>query len=460
MHPLERTLLAHLRRTALIRPGDFGLVAVSGGADSSALAHLLAALAAPLGLHLEVVHFDHGLRPEAAREAEGVGELARGLGLPFHLRRATHLAARTSGVQAAARRWRFEQAEALRAERGAAWVATGHQRDDQLETLLLKLLRGAHLTRLAGMAARSGPFVRPLLGMSHQQLVAYLQARAQGWVEDPSNRSPRYARSRVRHELLPLLESLTGGALAARLASLAAQSAELAALVAALPLPAQSDPVAQAHGLAPAPGITPAHWIAADELARGAPAAQVELLQRFIQARLPGALGYDHLERAAALLRGGRPAWSLDLPGRRRLRRCGGRLLLERQGGAPAAPRVVEAAGRRFAVDARWALSACEREPPPAAAGAALALHGIPAGATLDVRARRPGDRFHPVWRGSPILLGQFLRDQRVPLWERDGLPLLVLGGAIAAVWPRWVAGAHAAPRTGEPPLWVAVRSV
>lgn len=103
----------------------------------------------------------------------------------------------------------------------------GHHADDQLETIVLKGLRGCHLSNLHGMRWQDGPFVRPLLGQRKSELVAYLRALGQEWREDASNAVPKYKRNRVRLQLLPLLEELTGGGLHARIGVLEQQSAQL-----------------------------------------------------------------------------------------------------------------------------------------------------------------------------------------------------------------------------------------
>jgi tRNA(Ile)-lysidine synthase len=434
MHPLERRILATLRAHELAPPGSRGLVCVSGGADSLALLHLLHAAQEPLALRLEAVHFDHGLRPESAAEADWVARQVAALGLPCHGVRATHLAGRAGGVQAAARAWRRAEALRLAAQWEARWIATGHQRGDQAETLLLKWLRGAHLTRLRGMAWRDGPWVRPLLDTPREALSAYLRARGQTWLEDPTNRSDAYQRNRVRHALLPLLDALAPGGIAPRLAALEAQSAQAAALV---------DAVLAARPVPQAPPGHAAPWIDAEALRALPRLAAATALHAFVLGHLPGALDAAPVERALHLLHAGAPAWSLHLSHRRRLERRGARLLLREAGAAAPAP---------AAEPVRHALGAWQVLAPPgwrvaqAPPGAGLALHNLPPRALLELRRRRPGDRFHPPWKPHPVKLAAFLRDQHVPLWERERLPLVLLEGQVIAVYPRFVARGYDVP--------------
>jgi len=329
MDPLEARVLPVLRRDCGIAPGSRGLVAVSGGRDSLATLHVLAALAPRLRLRLEAVHFDHGLRPESGREAEWVRAAVARLGLPFHLRRAGHLAGLSAGVPAAAREWRRQEAWRLAVQTGAAWVATGHQLDDHLETLLLKLLRGAHLSGLKGMPARQGLWVRPVLHVPRKDLQAYLERRGLAWLDDPSNESPRYKRNRVRLELLPLLNELAGGAIGARLLNLERQSAALQAWLGA---------ELARHAPRESPLGAAAHWLDIGGLLRLPGLAQEAALHRFIQARLPGPVAYERIAEALGLLARERPgrqgAFTVELSAGRVLRRQGKRLLLE----GPAAP--------------------------------------------------------------------------------------------------------------------------
>jgi tRNA(Ile)-lysidine synthase len=316
LHPLESALLHGLRAPPLLPPGSKGLVSLSGGSDSTALLLLLHRLREPLHVELEVLHFNHGLRPESAQEAEWAIALANRLGLLPHLRSGFEAPPSGAGIQAAARAWRQEQSLALLRSRQAQWIATGHQRDDHLETLLMKLLRGVHLSRIRGLERSHGPWVRPLLEFSRDDLRGYLCAHGETWLEDPSNQSPKYRRNRVRHELLPLLDSLAHGGIAPRLLTLERQSQALAGWLASIDPPAQNDP------------SQPPHWIDSDALRALPVFARTAVLHEFVRARLPGAMEFRQIELAAELtLR--REAWALHLGRGRTLRGGAGRVLLE-----------------------------------------------------------------------------------------------------------------------------------
>jgi len=198
------------RRAAdrLFAPGAAILVAVSGGADSVALLHLLARRAVSRDGALRVAHLDHGLRRGSIADRRFVERLARELGLPCTAERRAVADDRGAdeSVEEAARRVRREFLTRVARVHGCAAIALGHTLDDQAETVLLRLLRGAGPAALAGMAERGpGPFVRPLLGLGRDDLRALLRRRGVPWREDPSNRDERFDRNRVRRKVLPAL---------------------------------------------------------------------------------------------------------------------------------------------------------------------------------------------------------------------------------------------------------------
>jgi tRNA(Ile)-lysidine synthase len=230
--PAELRVVADLAAKALAAAGvpaggDGVAVAVSGGADSLALLHALRALAGRRGWRLAVLTVDHGLRPGSAADAAFVADHAKALGLPA---RVLTLAPgdlephREAGPEAAARAARYGALWPAADELGCSWLATGHTLDDQAETVLLQLLRGAGPDGLAGMAVRTGRLLRPLLGARRAETRAACAAIGLAWREDPTNGDDAPLRNRVRTQLLPLLEDLRPGATKtlARTATLAA----------------------------------------------------------------------------------------------------------------------------------------------------------------------------------------------------------------------------------------------
>ena len=204
-------------------------VAVSGGPDSLAL--LLLAAAAYPG-RVEAATVDHGLRAESAAEAAFVAGLCEKLGVPHRILRAEMAA--TPNLQAAARARRYRLLTQWLGETGAPFLATAHHLDDQAETLLMRLRRGAGLAGLAGIRAANPPVVRPLLGWRREELAAIVRAAGIEAVDDPSNRDDRFDRVRVRRQLADAADWLPPEPLARSAAALAEAEAALAWTVARL----------------------------------------------------------------------------------------------------------------------------------------------------------------------------------------------------------------------------------
>ena len=215
---LAQSLLHYIRRNQLLKAGHRVGVAVSAGADSVALLRLLLDLRKELGIVLSVIHFNHKLRgAEADADEQFVTDLARQYKLQLH--RASedvegYAAQQHLSLEAAGREMRYGYFSRL-LERDLDRIATAHTQDDQAETVLLKIVRGAGTRGLAGIypqfPVQGSQFsektvVRPLLGTGRRELEAYLRALGQGWREDSSNRDLRHSRNRVRHGIMPRLE--------------------------------------------------------------------------------------------------------------------------------------------------------------------------------------------------------------------------------------------------------------
>ena len=236
---MREKVFRYILERKLLRAGDRVAVAVSGGADSVALLRVLLELRTELGIVVSIAHFNHALRGEASEADEAfVAELARRHDLEFFPGRGEvrdHALSRKLSLEAAARELRYRWLRSLAESHKVNAVATGHTLDDQAETVLLKFLRGAGTRGLAGIypeiaigakaptsfqSAERGPegplnrdsrqpgarIIRPLLGVRREEVEQYLAALGQTWREDESNLDHRFARNRVRHELLPLLE--------------------------------------------------------------------------------------------------------------------------------------------------------------------------------------------------------------------------------------------------------------
>jgi tRNA(Ile)-lysidine synthase len=289
--------------------GDFAdlvapvVVACSGGADSLALLWL----AVDAGLQPIAVHVDHGLRPESASEALVVERAARRLGAGFRSRRV--LVAPGSNLEARARAARYATLEQARREVGASAVLTGHTADDQAETVLLNVLRGAATDGLAGIPARRGTLARPLLGVRRADTHAICRALVLCPVDDPMNADPGYRRVFLRREVLPALER----AAHRDLVPVLARQAEVLRAESELLDDLAADALRRVGGSEPR----------AAELA-GLPVA---LARRAIRVWLRApAPSFDDVERVLCVARGSVRA--TELAGARRVERSGGVLRL------------------------------------------------------------------------------------------------------------------------------------
>jgi len=206
--PLMRRVVEAITRQRVIERGDRVVVAVSGGPDSVALLSVLHGLAPSWNLSLSVAHFNYGLRgAESDDDAAFVMRLCAHFHIPYRCERLTLTDDLCKGrsLQEAAREARYAALLRLRASLNANKVAVGHTRDDQAETVVMWLLRGAGTRGLSGMPSLRLPFIRPLLAVGRTDVLAYLAEQRLEFREDSSNATSIYLRNRVRHQLLPVL---------------------------------------------------------------------------------------------------------------------------------------------------------------------------------------------------------------------------------------------------------------
>ncbi|MCK5798658.1 MAG: tRNA lysidine(34) synthetase TilS [Deltaproteobacteria bacterium] len=193
------------RREGFLPAGSRGVVAFSGGPDSLALLDILRLIAREHDLHVMACHVDHGLRGTSGAEAEEARRLGIGIGVEVVIERIEGLSAVEGNLEERAREARYNVLEKVAERVGATWIALGHTAEDQAETLLLRLLRGAGTRGLGAMAPQRGLFVRPLLTSRRADLEAHLDRRGLAPLRDPSNADLRFARNRVRSALIPRL---------------------------------------------------------------------------------------------------------------------------------------------------------------------------------------------------------------------------------------------------------------
>jgi tRNA(Ile)-lysidine synthase len=408
--------------------GETVVVGLSGGADSMALTDVLATLSRLRGFRLVAAHLDHGLRPDSARDAEFCAERCRELGVPLRAGRADvqgRARREHAGLEDAARRERYAFLRRVQEEEGARWVAVAHNRDDQAETLLLRLLRGSGRVGLSAMRPRSGDLIRPLLAASREKIERHLRARGLGWREDPTNADPAFHRNRVRHEVLPGLEARFNPKLRATLAQTASLLADEAALLEEL-----------AEGLWARAGRTVAGGavLRRAELAKS-PRALARLVVRRALAEAGGlaAVSASHIEKLLDLAcRKYSSGRKLPLPGGREARvvfdevRIGGRPSV-----SAAFALALRVPGRVALPDGRVVVA--ESAAGPAVSNGETAVVAAPEeGGVLVVRTRRPGDRVR--FHGREVSLKRFLMGRLIAADERAGLPLVAAGSHVLFV--------------------------
>ena len=199
-----------MREHQLIADGSTVVVGFSGGPDSTFLLYLLAGWREQMGITIIAAHLDHGWRPESAQEVEWCRRVAQNLGVTFVAGRLADFASglkETGSREDMGRRGRRLFLQKVAREHGAASIALAHHRDDQRETFFIRLLRGASLSGLACMKPRDGLYVRPLLDIGKDEILAYLHEHEITYLHDPSNESREFLRNRVRHGVIPVLRA-------------------------------------------------------------------------------------------------------------------------------------------------------------------------------------------------------------------------------------------------------------
>ena len=209
---LERRVQAYISSLQLLADGDGVLVALSGGADSVALLRILLRL----GYRCQTVHCNFHLRGEESdRDEQFVTQLCHSLDVPcevVHFDTQAYAAEHHLSIEMAARELRYREFERLRQTYGLAAIAVAHHQDDAVETLLLNLIRGAGINGLTGMRSRNGYVVRPLLCITRDEIIAYLDRIGQPYVTDSTNLTDEYARNKVRLNLIPLMQQINPAA--------------------------------------------------------------------------------------------------------------------------------------------------------------------------------------------------------------------------------------------------------
>ena len=454
-HPIVRRVLATIRANALIREGDRVAVALSGGSDSVALTFVLRDLVEHPAMNFSIaglVHLNHGLRgDEAKRDEQFCLALAGRLNLTIDVREvdvaaAARVSARSIETTARDLRDAFftDAAERL----GATVVATGHTMDDQAETVLLRLLRGASNRGLSGIRPKRGVVIRPLLDCRRTELRDYLASRGETFCEDSSNRDESIARNRVRHQLMPAIETIAPGGVRALARAAALAASDEAFLSAAAGREAadviRNEPTCVSLDRARLSSLPLA-------LAR-------RVLRQALESIAPRApFTARHLDMALDIAKTRNPRGAVDLPAVT-IRRASDRLLLE-----PAPPerrdeartavqrhenrRILTVPGT-IALDdlgriiTSAAADTLDGRKPSSGRGDEATVQAAAIQLPLTVRRWEPGDRLRPLGAPGRRKVQDLFVDRKVPRALRERTPIVV-DAAGRIVWVVGLAIAH-----------------
>jgi tRNA(Ile)-lysidine synthase len=447
MHPIVRRVVRTIRARRLYTAADRVAVAISGGSDSVALAWLLREIEAQAGgaAVAGLIHVNHLLRGDESDDDERFCvALAARAGWPIEVARVD--------VRALARERRvsLEAAARLARERvfgesagclGATIVATGHTLDDQAETVVLRLLRGAGTRGLSGIRARRGRIARPLIDCRRTDLRRYLAARDEPFREDSSNRDLAIPRNRIRHEVLPQLEAVAPGSPAA-LARLAAHAADDEEFLRRTAIELRPKIVLSESG-PDRPGRPVRRAASAGGIGGLPPALARRLVREIAWEAAPGVtLSARHLDAVCTLARADSVGGHLDLAGLT-IERDGDRMTFtaatgqnrpcrgpRSQAANPAGgERVLGVPGSVDLPEAGVTISAAAAGPgrtvnPPGPA--VVALQAAAVAAPLAVRYWQPGDRFRPLGAPGRRKVQDLFVDRKVPRAQRHLVPIVV----------------------------------
>ena len=425
---MKNKLLRHLRETAMLAPGDTVTCALSGGADSVCMTHALSSLQEALGITVRACHFNHRLR---GAESDGDEQFCRALCEQLAIELtvgsadvAAYAKAHGESIEEAARHCRyafFEAQEGL--------IATAHNADDQLETVLLNLVRGTGLKGLCGIPPVRGRLIRPMLPFSRAEILAYLTENGLSYREDSTNATDDCLRNRLRHGVVPLLKA-ENPALLSGVAHLTDTLREDEVL---LEEAARKALVPCASGYAVAPlkdAPKPIRRRAIRMLLRAAP-------------KITAA----HVEGVEALLFSSDPSANADLPGGLRARREYDTLVLDRTEDGSFSPVTLPCPGE-VTIAETGATVRCGED------GDGLKLPKRLLDGGITVRPRKSGDSIR--LNAGTQTLKKLMIDRKIPALRRGTIPVFEKDGKVLAVWGIGE-DLNCLPSPGEPTFTITV---
>lgn len=419
--PAIEALADAVEAGGLIARRSCGVVLVSGGPDSACAAAAAVALCGPESV--AGVHLNYGLRADSDADERAARALCAQLRIDLHVERPE---LGRGNVQARAREARYAAAERLRRKLGWDWIATGHTRSDVAETFLYRLAVSPGSRPLLGLAPRSGAVVRPLHSIPGEETRTVAVEAGLPFVEDASNRTPRYARNRIRNEILPRLAEI-GPEVERNIAATHAELLEEAELLAGVVAEALTAAGVEAGAAA----------IAAAELERMPPGLRRLALRELAERAAGRRVVLNGSQAARIVALAGRPEGGEVEVGGGISAHCEAGAVRFGPARSPAPPASVRMSVPGSARFGEWELRAELREGPVRPSGPGLAtLDAAALGGEVEIRAWRAGDRIRPLGLEGSKSLQDLFTDRGVPRSVRSRIPIVTAGGRVA-----WVAG-------------------
>lgn len=410
--------------------GQTVLCAVSGGMDSMTLLHVLSELSEQLDISVCAAHYHHKLRgEESERDAEFVADYCNKRNISLMMGEgdvAEEAKQQGKGIEETARSMRYAFLEDAAKQAGAVRIVTAHHADDNVETLLLRLIRGTGLRGLSGIPPVRGMIVRPMLTLSRQEIAAYVAENGIPFVEDSSNQDRSFARNRLRHEVLPILQDLNPNlsqSVVATMQSLREDQVYLEARALEL--------FRQAHRAED--GIV----IAVQALAKVPKALTVRVLQKMLEEIEAPMASRVHLHGIIAMIQGSDPSAALNLPGGVLVQRVYGDLLIAWDWAHEPLPPLepVELPLEGKTEIGTWTVNCqrmpCPEEAMPSKTSFYLAEEAVEA--PLILRARQIGDAIALPSRSGKTLK-KLMIEEKIPRRDRERLPVLADANGVVAL--------------------------
>jgi len=453
MNP-KRRVEEWTHRQGLITAGDAVLAALSGGADSVCLIRVLLELRDKLGIQVLAAHYNHCLRgAESDRDESFVRDFCEQFQVPLTVGRGDVAQAASDtgqGIEETARQLRYaflqETADHLKAHK----IATGHNADDNAETVLLHLIRGAGIRGLSGILPRRGRIIRPLLSVQRREIETYLADLGQSYVEDETNRDVYHRRNAIRHEVLPLLRDKNPN-----LAETLLRQSEILRQDSRFLDELAAEAFARLRQ-----GQEKEIFLPIQELLDLDPALSGRIIALAIQAA-GGEAEQSHIRQVLELSRGTCPSAQLSAGGGVIVRRVYGRLMITgaQDQKAPFAPQILPPSGRVFLPEAGiWIVCGENSEKIHETIHTFLFKSDAICG-KITVRPRQTGDSIRIFGRNGTKTVKKLMISYKIPAHERDQWPILADEAGVIAV-PGMGIHQRVAPGPGDNTLQITVEGL